>query len=945
MSSRPAVNFVVFIATLCLAHDEQLQSTEGPLCCLDAPETCSPVSADRTTKISLPLHATTVKAGSYMVIHLGGETRGEEVLIRIDGREFVRLPGKPAITMTIPRSLTGEHLFHATRSEQEEGDPSAACVCACIGGAASPTAPERPSLLLLAPENGTILPPPSHLARMTSAGHALMLSFSFAGVSLGVGEHRAHVRVTTAGKDSSCSLSPPGVNELLLSPDEVEFDILQLMLQQACLTEGWRKVEIALVSWTGAVCNHSLPRAWSSNPLLLRSVWFQISSEAAWKATLNDERVEPKDSGGQAVARSSYRIQILHPHRLSCFSVREVPSPRHHRKSRTIPLVSLNSSKAVLNAPTMNFMLVLRSSPCLGDGRFSLFRIAVNDSIVGEVSSSCSLEIPLLVKEAGRCSIHISLLVLPRSAGSSQSFDQAAAELVADARTEVEMVSGVGKAADGSGMSGIVGGNQRRGSLYSSWDGLKTMAALAEVRITHPVHGSTFALPCRPGEVEHGGLTAVAELHNVAMGSGALHAVVRLDGRLVREGEEADARRMRWWSTRVVVTLPWRMLGIGSHYLSVSLVDEEGVEAPAAPPAIVGFRVDAVRWSREEGELEVCKRRAGEEGEAERQEGRVYQQRQLGTLEEQLEEYVRVHDGIMKLVLEGKAETSSYARILVYTPPDYGWGNRMLDLAACLLLAMVTDRALVVNWTRPFPLSHFIGNGLREEKGAARWGRGREIRSLVPRANVLVDLAVEENLQRLLVSGIHQPERVLSHADGPSLQSWAEEEEDAVVMPDLSRCLHQKKLSAACEEGLDTNSRVLSLYFSCSSWELLTALRSCSRFGLRSLPRIIYRHSRLSRSHVNVESEDEEESWMRGTRDSRSSARATAREGGRQREREEEEGMGLGGRESLDEILSPARGIKTWPCSSLSYLGAHARLSGDWDPSGEWGGGGQGGAE
>ena len=127
-------------------------------------------------------------------------------------------------------------------------------------------------------------------------------------------------------------------------------------------------------------------------------------------------------------------------------------------------------------------------------------------------------------------------------------------------------------------------------------------------------------------------------------------------------------------------------------------------------------------------------------------------------------------------------------------------------------------------------------------------------------------------------------------------------------MPDLSRCLHQKKLSAACEEGLDTNRSVLSLYFSCSSWELLTALRSCSRFGLRSLPRIIYRHSRLSRSHVNVESEDEEESWMGGTRDSRSRDKGLEEQGqgtrgaaqgrrqGRGREGEDEEGMGLGGR-------------------------------------------------
>lgn len=44
--------------------------------------------------------------------------------------------------------------------------------------------------------------------------------------------------------------------------------------------------------------------------------------------------------------------------------------------------------------------------------------------------------------------------------------------------------------------------------------------------------------------------------------------------------------------------------------------------------------------------------------------------------------------------------------VVLYTPPAYGWGNRMLDLAACLLLCLLTDRLLIVNWTSPSPLTN-----------------------------------------------------------------------------------------------------------------------------------------------------------------------------------------------------------------------------------------------
>lgn len=35
----------------------------------------------------------------------------------------------------------------------------------------------------------------------------------------------------------------------------------------------------------------------------------------------------------------------------------------------------------------------------------------------------------------------------------------------------------------------------------------------------------------------------------------------------------------------------------------------------------------------------------------------------------------------------------------------YGWGNRLLDLSACLLTALTTDRVLLVNWSNPQSLA------------------------------------------------------------------------------------------------------------------------------------------------------------------------------------------------------------------------------------------------
>lgn len=58
--------------------------------------------------------------------------------------------------------------------------------------------------------------------------------------------------------------------------------------------------------------------------------------------------------------------------------------------------------------------------------------------------------------------------------------------------------------------------------------------------------------------------------------------------------------------------------------------------------------------------------------------------------------------------LEASPHPAILPKLLLYTPPAYGWGNRLLDLSSCLLLSILTDRILLVNWTEPVPLSQLI---------------------------------------------------------------------------------------------------------------------------------------------------------------------------------------------------------------------------------------------
>jgi hypothetical protein len=57
---------------------------------------------------------------------------------------------------------------------------------------------------------------------------------------------------------------------------------------------------------------------------------------------------------------------------------------------------------------------------------------------------------------------------------------------------------------------------------------------------------------------------------------------------------------------------------------------------------------------------------------------------------------------------EARQEAGILPKVLLYTPPAYGWGNRLLDLSACLLLSILSDSLLLVNWTEPVPLSQLI---------------------------------------------------------------------------------------------------------------------------------------------------------------------------------------------------------------------------------------------
>lgn len=308
------------------------------------------------------------------------------------------------------------------------------------------------------------------------------------------------------------------------------------------------------------------------------------------------------------------------------------------------------------------------------------------------------------------------------------------------------------------------------------------------------------------------GVRVLVRAERAALGAGAGALVLRLNGRLLpprlpHAGSAFDAPATQgdyalpslWRVSEVDTCIPWSMLPSGTHYLTAALADvtmeqlpgaglsagkckeadrSSWVELPGGEEAIVGFKVDDVRWpavsesalpfsQRSEASLSGEGISLGALGDAVRESMmRDYDEdvprnahnpvhlnqpytppsvrvETIHTLEHLLEAYSHFHrralDAWMRATADGSGEgmgdgrgagpeqtgqEPALAKVLLYTPPDYGWGNRVLDLASCLLYSLFTDRILLVNWTRPVPLSRLIATPRPRAQGNQRRGGG-----------------------------------------------------------------------------------------------------------------------------------------------------------------------------------------------------------------------------
>lgn len=70
-------------------------------------------------------------------------------------------------------------------------------------------------------------------------------------------------------------------------------------------------------------------------------------------------------------------------------------------------------------------------------------------------------------------------------------------------------------------------------------------------------------------------------------------------------------------------------------------------------------------------------------------------------------------------------------RLLVYTPGPEGWGNRMLVLASIVLMAVQTERELVLDWNGPVPLDQVFDDSFFalfwDDPGPKPWGQIQRI--------------------------------------------------------------------------------------------------------------------------------------------------------------------------------------------------------------------------
>ena len=107
-------------------------------------------------------------------------------------------------------------------------------------------------------------------------------------------------------------------------------------------------------------------------------------------------------------------------------------------------------------------------------------------------------------------------------------------------------------------------------------DGVPLAAAAAKVEIIHPPHGAVLGAGHRAA--------VVVQADGVSIGAGAGALLVRVDGRRAA---------VSYGGGDVSIGLP-AGLSSGAHYVSVSVLSPDGVEAP--PARIHCFRIDPVRW-------------------------------------------------------------------------------------------------------------------------------------------------------------------------------------------------------------------------------------------------------------------------------------------------------------------------------------------------------------
>jgi hypothetical protein len=208
------------------------------------------------------------------------------------------------------------------------------------------------------------------------------------------------------------------------------------------------------------------------------------------------------------------------------------------------------------------------------------------------------------------------------------------------------------------------------------WDGKPAAALGARGTLLTPAHASVLQPSGQPAKMR-------ALVEGAAIGPGAFAVEVRLDGRCLGT-----------WK-KPLVEAPLSGLGEGTHHVSVSLVTPSGLVLP--PSAAAFFKVDSVQWP-DLGNEAALPRAAEEPQVPQAPSGAVWE---VLSLEALLDRYSRFHAAALQRAADKPC--ADPPGVLLYTPPAYGWGNRVLDCANVLLLALLTDRVLLFNWTMVCP--------------------------------------------------------------------------------------------------------------------------------------------------------------------------------------------------------------------------------------------------